>query len=348
MQVRPGVASALPAGHWGRYVQTVVDRLAANFGTLRPARVAVGSDLALASGMSSSSALVVGCALALADLNGLPDTAAWRAAINDRIDLAGYLSSVENGSRFRDFAGRPGVGTRGGSLDHTAMLTGEQGMLSQLNFSPLQLVRRVPMSPGRTFVVAVSGVRAEKTGAALEQYNRAAEAVAELLGRWRDATGRSDATLAAAMRSAADAPDRLRRLVADEAVLTRRLEHFLAESERIVPDATQALADGDAASFTALADESQRLADELLGNQVPQTISLARSARALGADAAAAFGAGFGGSVWAAVPIGDAEAFAADWLSRYRQEFPAQTEASMIITRPAAAARPVNDAVAVG
>jgi len=39
-----------------------------------------------------------------------------------------------------------------------------------------------------------------------------------------------------------------------------------------------------------------------LGNQIPQTIFLAKTARQLGAVAASAFGAGFGGSVWALVP----------------------------------------------
>ena len=57
------------------------------------------------------------------------------------------------------------------------------------------------------------------------------------------------------------------------------------------------------------------MAERLLGNQVPETISLASTARALGAAAASAFGAGFGGSVWALVPEADAHAFASDWLT---------------------------------
>lgn len=48
----------LPAGHWGRYAQAVVDRLAANFGDLAPARIRLTSDLPLASGMSSSLSLI--------------------------------------------------------------------------------------------------------------------------------------------------------------------------------------------------------------------------------------------------------------------------------------------------
>ena len=64
----PGVEPDLPAGHWGRYVATAWKRLRANFGALPPAELTFSSDLPLASGMSSSSALVVASALALADL----------------------------------------------------------------------------------------------------------------------------------------------------------------------------------------------------------------------------------------------------------------------------------------
>ena len=60
------------------------------------------------------------------------------------------------------------------------------------------------------------------------------------------------------------------------------------------------------AAFGDLVDRSQQLAERRLGNQVPETIELARSARELGARAASAFGAGFGGSVWALVSRADA------------------------------------------
>ena len=60
LELRPGVDPGLPGGHWGHYVQSVLDRLHLNFGELRPAQLSVESDLPLASGMSSSSALVAG------------------------------------------------------------------------------------------------------------------------------------------------------------------------------------------------------------------------------------------------------------------------------------------------
>src|SRR5205814_400247 len=85
--------------------------------------------------------------------------------------------------------------------------------------------------------------------------------------------------------------------------VVRRLDHFLLENETLVPAAAKALAKGDVAGFGRAADESQRAADELLGNQVPETIALARDARRLGASAASAFGAGFGDAVES--PTGD-------------------------------------------
>ena len=77
----------------------------------------------------------------------------------------------------------------------------------------------------------------------------------------------------------------------------------------IVPGAADALAEGDLDRFGALVDRSQAGAEAALGNQVPETIHLQRSARRLGARAASAFGAGFGGSVWALVAATGAETF---------------------------------------
>ena len=90
------------------------------------------------------------------------------------------------------------------------------------------------------------------------------------------------------------------------------VDRFVAEAQRLVPGATRALAAGDLATFGTLVDESQHLAEQWLGNQIPETSALARLARRLGADGASAFGAGFGGSVWALVE-GDGDAFARRW-----------------------------------
>ena len=121
--------------------------------------------------------------------------------------------------------------------------------------------------------------------------------------------------------------------------LTDRFEHFLAESVQIVPAAGDALAAGDVEAFGRLTDRSQNLAETLLGNQVPETIFLARSARDCGAAAASAFGAGFGGSVWALTTRSQARPLLEKWRRQYQKAFPAAAgEASFFVTGPGPAA----------
>lgn len=347
VQLRAGEAPELPAGHWGLYVQTVIDRLTSNFGPLAPASLTVSSDLPPASGMSSSSALLTGVALVLADLNGLPERSEWREAIHDRLDLAGYMASIENGKSFKSLSGRPGVGTSGGSLDHTGMLTSEAGMLSHVEFDPPTIVERVPMIPGLTFVVAVSGVLAEKTGSARELYNRGPQTLGEILAAWNRESGRADGSLHAVVRhlSGEGAPVKVGdarleplRKVAAEGYPRTRLEQFLVESCVLVPAAARAFADADVPALGEIVAESQAYAETHLLNQVPETVDLVNAARALGAPAASAFGAGFGGSVWALVPTGDADAFAEQWMAEYKARFPALDGASALVTGAGGAA----------
>jgi galactokinase len=72
-----------------------------------------------------------------------------------------------------------------------------------------------------------------------------------------------------------------------------------------------------------------------LGNQVPETVALARSARRLGAAAASAFGAGFGGAVWALVRTAAADDFLERWGREYLAAFPDRgKQAQFFLTRP--------------
>jgi galactokinase len=310
------------AGRWPAFPMTVARRLARNFGGgLAGADVAFISTLPGCAGMSSSSALITGTYLVLADANRLAARPEYLANIPDRAALAGYLGSIENGSAFGALAGDRGVGTFGGSEDHAAILCSRPGHAGAFEFCPVRQVGALPLPEGCTFVLAASGIIADKTGNARDDYNRASAQVAEILRRWRSATGRSDDTLRAAVRSGGDALERLRAVLRhpedDARALVRRLQHFVVENERLVPAAIAALTGHDAAAFGEIVDESQRAAEDLLGNQVPETIALARSARELGAIAASSFGAGFGGSVWALVHAGDAERFAAEWRAEY-------------------------------
>lgn len=107
------------------------------------------------------------------------------------------------------------------------------------------------------------------------------------------------------------------------------------ESEVIIPQACDALAEQDMTAFGKLVDESQAAAENLLGNQVPETIWLAKHARELGAYAASAFGAGFGGSVWALVSRSDALQFAKCWREAYeRSPLSAAHHSQFFVTAP--------------
>jgi galactokinase len=53
-----------------------------------------------------------------------------------------------------------------------------------------------------------------------------------------------------------------------------------------------------------------------------------------GAFAASAFGAGFGGSVWALIPAADAAAFGEEWMRRYRAAFPFRDTAEWFSAAP--------------
>ena len=104
---------------------------------------------------------------------------------------------------------------------------------------------------------------------------------------------------------------------ANSAWLLDRFEQFWKESEEIIPRASAALLRNDLRGFGELVQKSQFAAESLLRNQVPETIWLAEAALSLGAYAASAFGAGFGGSVWALVPCAEAAQFARSWQKMY-------------------------------
>ncbi|MGD9525023.1 MAG: galactokinase, partial [Gemmatimonadales bacterium] len=72
-------------------------------------------------------------------------------------------------------------------------------------------------------------------------------------------------------------------------------------------------------------------------NQVDETRYLVAEARRQGAIAASAFGAGFGGSVWALSTRQEAAAFEARWLEAYRSAFPARAKEAVAFRSTAAA-----------
>lgn len=309
---------------WMIYPQTVSRRVSANFTTapLKGVRISFSSDIPSASGLSSSSALVVAVFSAISAVNALQDFPEYSQNIHSVLDLAGYLGCVENGQTFGNLEGRAGVGTFGGSQDHTAILASKAGMLSRFAYCPVRHEADIALPDGLTFVIASSGVHAPKTGTAMEKYNRVSSMVSEIVNAWP-----GDEKTLAGIIEAAGIDETEKFILASEWNFSRedlidRVRQFYAENYAIVGQVSELLHAGRADKIGGLIDISQRNAERYLRNQTSETMFLQRSAREIGALAASAFGAGFGGSVYALVESATAENFAAEWRRTYLDKFP--------------------------
>jgi len=241
--------TAARQGHWSNYGISVARRIVRDFpGDHSGASLAIASTLPVASGMSSSSALTVSIFLALSAVNHLDDREDYKRLFRRPTALAEYLGAVESGRPYAGFDADAGVGTLGGNEDHTAILCSDPGLLKWFSYLPIQLRGGVALPPGYVLAVAFSGVRAEKTGRALDLYNAVSDKAAAIAEVWRSETGRSEAHLGAI----ASIPGYSRTEVMlallnrpherfSEAELIDRLYQFHYESQVILPRAVDAL-----------------------------------------------------------------------------------------------------------
>ena len=323
-------------GHWANYPMTVARRVARNFpGALNGGRIVFQSTLPSAAGLSSSSAFMIGVFLCLRAFNNLEEHPVYQQHINSQEDLAHYLGVVENGQSFGALVGDRGVGTFGGSQDHTAILCSQPKHLSLYAYAPTRLVQVLPWPQEFVFVIGSSGVLAQKTGSARRKYNQASQRASQVVSQWNHATGRTDPHLAAVISAPDFSIDRLKSIVSDDAranALWERFRQFYTEQTQVIPKAVQSLSSKDWVALGEAVSQSQAAAEYLLHNQVPETIYLARQARDLGAIAASAFGAGFGGSVWAMVKHTEAHHFMKSWRSLYTEAFAGPAKRSTFFT----------------
>ncbi len=309
--------------HWANYAVEVARRVKMNFisRSLTGVTIRLRSDLPKAAGLSSSSALMIMVFNALSSVNGLPDTDEYRANIRDDLALAEYLGCIENGQSFRELAGSTGVGTFGGSQDHAAIMLGRSGYLSEFSFAPLAHLADVAFPSDYVFVVASSGVSANKTGAARPRFNRMSSMVSEI-------TAAAGGTGSLAKTIDKMGIDEVRSLIVKREFsfttkeLLDRLEHFYVENFEIIPAVSALLAAGKIDDIGDLVDLSQQNTERLLGNQIDETIFLQRSAREIGSVAASAFGAGFGGSVYAITRASEADDLIEEWRRVYLTQYP--------------------------
>src|SRR6184192_3942402 len=265
-----------PAGDWGNYARAAAQALAERFPDLRGVDALVDSDLPIAAGLSSSSALVVAMALALMHANGVT------------VPSLELMELLGRGERY--------VGTAGGGMDQAIILGARAGCASRIDFHPLRLTPTAVPADWQ-FIVAWSLVHAEKSGAAQQAYNErtrqsdeARRLVAARLGQREDISYPdllAAAPVAALLETAASTLS---------GVLARRFRHVVTEAARVW-QAETAMAAGDLAAFGRLLDASHHsLRDdyEVSHPELDRLVELAREAGAVGARLT---GAGFGGSI---------------------------------------------------
>ena len=282
------------AGDWGNYLKAAAQAARGKWALVRGMDVSIASDLPVAAGLSSSSALLVGFMLALLQTNSV------LATQRELMDI------LPEGEQF--------VGTRGGGMDHAVILAAREGAALLVRFVPLGCTP-VPIPGDWSFLVAHSLHTAEKSGALRAEYNarRAAgeRGIAALGFRdYREALERCSASeLVARARAAAKEGGM-------EAADLRALTHVVSEAQR-VEEAVAALRGGDSEEFGKLMLASHAsLRDELRVSSaaLDELVEEAMGAGALGARLT---GAGFGGCAVVLCRKADRDQVRGTLLERY-------------------------------
>ncbi|MGB7762727.1 MAG: galactokinase family protein, partial [Bryobacteraceae bacterium] len=216
------------AGDWENYLRAAASAVASRWGVGAGVDAWIASDLPPAAGLSSSSALLVAFALCLLAANGID---------------AGFeelMAILPEGEHF--------VGTRGGGMDHAAILASRAGCASLIEFAPLA-VRHIAVPDDWAFLVAHSLETAEKSGSVRAAYNARRQAGTDALAKLG----------VASYREIIGAPQRHDEFLARLAGVEEKDAFLHTTSEAVrVTEAVAAMEAGDAAAFGQLLMESQR------------------------------------------------------------------------------------------
>ena len=268
-------------GAWGNYAKAPANELARRFAIWRGFEGVLESDVPVAAGLSSSSAIVNAVGLALARINEV--STETRAFANLMADAERY------------------VGTRGGGMDQAISLGARDRCAARVSFSPLRL-RHVTVPDDWCVVVADTGKRAEKSGAAMTAYNRRREECEEALRivSGHAATANLTEQLPTSYPELMDALDARTLVEVAEGVLQgnllRRFRHVVTEAAR-VEEAVHRMVAADVTGFGALMDASQaslRSDFHVSSMELDELVAIAREGGAAGARLT---GAGFGGCI---------------------------------------------------
>lgn len=297
-------------GDWANYLKAAAQAVGARWGVGRGIDAEVASDLPPAAGLSSSSALLTGFTLALLEANGV------RASFEELMEI------LPDGEQF--------VGTRGGGMDHAAVLACRAGAALLIRFAPVA-VRPVAIPPGWGFLVAHSLTTAEKSGEVRAQYNSRRTAGTAALGR----LGFASYGEAIAGRGLEELRALAARLEGEE---QRCFLHVAGEALR-VRDAVTAMEQGDAEGFGRILNASHESLRDLLRVSSPALDRLVEAAGEAGALGARLTGAGFGGCAVVFCRLQERERVAEELVRRYYAAQPGfDRETHLIAAEPSGGA----------
>jgi galactokinase len=265
------------AGDWGNYAKAAAQGLGERFALKRGVDAVVHSDIPVAAGLSSSSALLVAAALAILHANEIEI---------ERLQLAELLAEAE---RY--------VGTRGGGMDQAICLAARHHSASRIDFHPLRLTAHL-IPPEWQFVIAFSLVRAEKSGSARETYNRRTNECRKALEQMSEALKLPNRIDSYPSLIAERRPAQLVRSAEEilEGPLLRRFRHVISEAERVRRSET-ALTAYDLRAFGRLMSASHASLRDDYEVSCPELEELVEIATRAGAAGARLTGAGLGGCV---------------------------------------------------
>ncbi len=288
-----------PPGDWANYLKAAMQVAASRWNLKVGIDAAITSDLPPAAGLSSSTALLVAFTLALLEANG------FRPAIPELMEM------LPDGEQF--------VGTRGGGMDHAAVLACQPGCALLIHFDPLRFTA-IPVPADWSFLVAHSLTTAEKSGAVNAEYNARRTAGIDGLQK----LGLESYHQAVARHAPEDLATFAGRLTDAE---SRSFLHVTSESLR-VQECLEALRTQDIRRFGRLLTASHiSLRDQLLVSH-PSLDALVDAALEAGAAGARLTGAGFGGCAIVLTKMEDRDHVRDELIRRFyadRPDFDPQT-----------------------
>jgi galactokinase len=285
-------------GDWGNYLKAAAQGMALAFGLERGFDALIHSTVPVAAGLSSSSALVIATALAVAGSSDFEP---------NPIELAELMAAAEQY-----------VGTRGGGMDQAISAGARKGCAARVEFDPLRL-EPVEVPDGWRFVVAHTLVQAHKSGGAREGYNRRRAETEEALAL----VARDLGLPSSEVRSYRDMLERVtgaEALAAADARLSgdllKRFRHVVTEGARVARAET-AMREGSRVGFGMLMNGSHASLVEDYEVSIPELDELVAISRDSGAAGARLTGAGMGGCIVALCTDSEVDSIIGDLAERY-------------------------------